>query len=67
MCQGELIPVDVRDSEDKAYKKLQCTVCHRVINMRFCSACGHQFREEGIDAHMEIPGVNVRMPWESDV
>lgn len=62
MCQGELIPVDIRDSEDKAYKKLQCTECHRVINMRFCSACGHQFKEEGIDARMETPGVNVSPP-----
>lgn len=67
MCQGELIPVDKKDDEDKALKKLQCTECHRVINMRFCSACGHQFREEGIDAHMEIPGVNADVKEHSGV
>ena len=27
--------------------------------MRFCSACGHQFEEQEVDARMEIPGVNV--------
>ena len=29
--------------------------------MRYCSACGHEFKDEGIDAHMEIPGVNVEL------
>lgn len=61
MCQGELIPVDKKDNEDQALKKLQCTECHRLINMRYCSACGHEFKDEGIDAHMEIPGVNVEL------
>ena len=66
MCQGELLPVDRKtDSdqkeEDKTLKKMQCTECHRVITLRFCSNCGHQFKEEEIDAHMEIPGVNVGM------
>ena len=45
--------------EDATLKKMQCTECHRVITLRFCSNCGHQFKEEEIDAHMEIPGVNV--------
>lgn len=66
MCQGELLPVDRKTEsdqkeEDKTLKKMQCTECHRVITLRFCSNCGHQFKEEEIDAHMEIPGVNVGM------
>ena len=48
-----------KDNDDQSLKKLQCTECHRLINMRYCSACGHEFKDEGIDAHMEIPGVNV--------
>ena len=64
MCQGELLPVDRKaepdlTEEDATLKKMQCTECHRVITLRFCSNCGHQFKEEEIDAHMEIPGVNV--------
>ena len=30
-----------------------------MIALRFCTNCGHQFKEEEIDARMEIPGVNV--------
>jgi len=30
-----------------------------MISLRFCTNCGHQFKEEEIDARMEIPGVNV--------
>lgn len=59
MCQGELFPVDKKSGSDESLKKLQCTECHRVITMRFCSSCGHQFRDEKVDARMEIPGVNV--------
>lgn len=59
MCQGELFPVDKKSGSDDSVKKLQCTECHRVITMRFCSNCGHQFRDEKVDARMEIPGVNV--------
>ena len=59
MCQGELFPVDKKSGSDDLLKKLQCTECHRVITMRFCSNCGHQFRDEKVDARMEIPGVNV--------
>ena len=61
MCQGELFPVDKKSGSDDSLKKLQCTECHRVITMRFCSSCGHQFRDEKVDARMEIPGVNVAL------
>lgn len=60
MCQGELLPVDKKSDSDPSLKKLQCNDCHRVITMRFCSSCGHQFKDEEVDARMEIPGVNVR-------
>ena len=43
--------------------RLQCTECHRVVTMRFCSACGHQFEPKVVDARMEIPGVNVLELW----
>ena len=57
MCQGELKPVDKEKNDGLCH--LQCTECHRVVSMRYCSACGHQFEETVVDARMEIPGVNV--------
>ena len=57
MCQGELKPVD-KDTND-GIRRLQCTECHRVVAMRYCSACGHQFEKTVVDARMEIPGINV--------
>ena len=63
MCQGELFPVETKENEDKTVRKLQCTECNRVINMRVCSNCGHQYKAEEMDARMEIPGVNVLESW----
>lgn len=57
MCQGELWPVE-KEKKDGIHR-LQCTECHRVVTMRYCSACGHQFEDTVVDARMEIPGVNV--------
>lgn len=55
ICQGELKPIEKNDG----LRHLQCTECQRVISMRYCSACGHQFEETVVDARMEIPGINV--------
>lgn len=58
ICQGELKPLDKEQNDGLTH--LQCTVCHRIVSMRFCSACGHQLKEDkAVDARMEIPGVNV--------
>ena len=63
MCQGELKPLD--EARKDGLTHLQCTACHRVVSMRFCSACGHQLKEPtAVDARMEIPGVNVGSPRE---
>lgn len=61
MCQGELKPVEKAANDGVC--RLQCTECHRVVTMRFCSACGHQFEPKVVDARMEIPGVNVLESW----
>lgn len=59
MCQGELRPVE--KGEKDGIHRLQCIECHRVVTMRYCSACGHQFEDTVVDARMEIPGVNVAL------
>ncbi|OAO12156.1 protein kinase [Blastocystis sp. ATCC 50177/Nand II] len=59
MCQGELKPVEKAANDGVC--RLQCTECHRVVTMRFCSACGHQFEPKVVDARMEIPGVNTEV------
>lgn len=65
MCQGELKPVDKEKND--GVKHLQCTECHRVVSMRFCSACGHQYEDKVVDARMEIPGINVLTSDQHDV
>lgn len=57
VCQGELKPLE--KEKDDGMKHLQCTECHRVVSMRFCSACGHLFEDKVVDARMEIPGITV--------
>ena len=65
MCQGELKPVDKEKND--GIKHLQCTECHRVVSMRFCSTCGHQYEDKVVDARMEIPGINVIIMMNVDV
>lgn len=60
-ARGELKPVEKAANDGVC--RLQCTECHRVVTMRFCSACRAQFEPKVVDARMEIPGVNVLELW----
>ena len=59
VCRGELVPVKLNTKEGENVKKLQCTNCQRIVNMHYCSTCGHEFKESEIVANMEITGNGV--------
>ena len=63
-CRGSLYPVEYTPTEvsDADNQTLECSDCHRIINLHYCSACGTRYARDRVDIRMDNPQDNAIIP-----